>query len=416
MIERISKFLLEWGVAAESVPTVARLVGMVVVLLAAAISYGIGRLVVLKGARFLAGKTKVLWDDKLLRRKTLFWVIHAVPAMVVYRMAPMVLEGLEGWQTAVETGLTVYLLVVAMLALWAFVDAVGDVYRGFSVAKEVPIAGVLQLLKILLAFVTVILVVAELLDKPPGALLTGLGALTAVLMLVFKDAILGLAGGLQLSMNRMVARGDWIEMPKFGADGTVEEILLTTVKVRNWDKTITTIPTYALISDSFKNWRGMEKESEGRRIKRALFIDMWTVRLCTPEMVEGFRKIKFVQDYLAEKEAELAAWNEQHGIDDSVLVNGRRLTNVGTFRAYILSYLRNHPKVHQGMTLLVRQLAPTAHGLPIEIYCFSADKAWVAYEDVQADVFDHLIAVAPEFGLSVYQEPAGRDALGVAGG
>ena len=300
-----------------------------------------------------------------------------------------------------------------MLALWAFVDAVGDVYRGFSVAKEVPIAGVLQLLKILLAFVTVILVVAELLDKPPGALLTGLGALTAVLMLVFKDAILGLAGGLQLSMNRMVARGDWIEMPKFGADGTVEEILLTTVKVRNWDKTITTIPTYALISDSFKNWRGMEKESEGRRIKRALFIDMWTVRLCTPEMVEGFRKIKFLQDYLAEKEAELVAWNEQHGIDDSVLVNGRRLTNVGTFRAYILSYLRNHPKVHQGMTLLVRQLAPTAHGLPIEIYCFSADKAWVAYEDVQADVFDHLIAVAPEFGLSVYQEPAGRETLGV---
>ncbi len=241
-----------------------------------------------------------------------------------------------------------------------------------------------------------------------------MGVVASVLMLVFKDAILGFVAGIQLSANHMISRGDWIEMPKYGADGDVIDIALTTVKVQNWDKTITTIPTYALISDSFKNWRGMS-ESGGRRIKRSVMIDINTIRFCDDEMIERFAKTRYLADYIREKREELSAWNRKHHVDDGVAVNVRHLTNVGTFRAYILHYLRNHPKVNQEMTLLVRQLAPTANGLPIEIYCFSSDRAWANYEDIQADIFDHILAVAPEFGLRVFQLPSGSDLRSVVG-
>jgi miniconductance mechanosensitive channel len=227
-------------------------------------------------------------------------------------------------------------------------------------------------------------------------------------MLVFKDSILGLVGGIQLTANNMVHIGDWIEMPKYGADGDIIDISLMTVKVQNWDKTISTIPAYALISDSFKNWRGMS-ESGGRRIKRAVYIDMNSIKLCTSDMLEKFKKIHYISDYVAEKEKELAEFNESNGIDNSVPVNGRRLTNVGTFRAYVVGYLRNHPKVHNDMTFLVRHLEPCSKGLGIQIYVFCNDQVWANYEAIQADIFDHILAVIPEFELRVFQEPAGAD-------
>ena len=230
--------------------------------------------------------------------------------------------------------------------------------------------------------------------------------MTAVMMLIFKDSILGLVAGIQLSANRMVARGDWIEMPKFGADGEVLEVALTTVKVKNWDKTITTIPTYALISDSFKNWRGMS-QSGVRRIKRSINIDMSTVGFLSPEMLHKMKQINLLTDYIAKKEKEIEDWNQQNvSANITNQVNARALTNLGSLRAYIREYLHNHPKISSSETLLVRQLQPTEFGIPIEIYIFTTDNAWVKYEDIQSDIFDHLLAILPDFGLRAFQSPS----------
>jgi miniconductance mechanosensitive channel len=253
------------------------------------------------------------------------------------------------------------------------------------------------------------------LDKSPWVFLSGLGAMTAVVLLIFKDAILGLVAGIQLSANDMVRPGDWIEMSKYGADGDVMEVTLTTVKVRNWDKTITTIPTYALISDSFRNWRGMTM-SGGRRIKRSVWIDVNSIRFCSPEMIEKFERIALLKEYVRSKREELEKYNREQGVDDASPVNGRRMTNVGTFRAYLVQYLRHHPQVHQQLTLLVRQLQPTEKGLPIEVYVFSSDQRWVEYEAIQADIFDHILAVLPEFGLRPFQSPSGADIAGALSG
>ena len=245
-------------------------------------------------------------------------------------------------------------------------------------------------------------VISLVIGQSPGLLIGGLGAMTAVLMLIFKDPILGFMGGIQLSANQMVQRGDWIEMPKYGADGDVLEVALTTVKVQNFDKTITTVPTYALISESFKNWRGMS-ESGGRRIKRAINIDMSSIRFCDDAMLERLSKIHYMADYLTEKRREIETWTATHEGEPATSLHPRRLTNIGTFRAYIVAYLRHHPKIHPQLTFLVRQLAPTVHGLPLEVYVFSTDQNWINYEGIQSNIFDHLLAVVPEFDLRVYQ-------------
>jgi miniconductance mechanosensitive channel len=246
-------------------------------------------------------------------------------------------------------------------------------------------------------------------DKSPWVFLSGLGAMAAVLLLVFRDTILGLVASLQLTGNDMVHVGDWIEMPQYGADGDVIDVALHTVKVQNWDKTITTVPTHKLIAESFKNWRGMSA-SGGRRIKRALYVDKNSIRFLTDAELERFKQFALLKGYIATKEQELAEYNAGLDYVTDAGVNQRRLTNVGTFRAYIVNYLRHHPKIHhEGMTLLVRQLPPGPEGLPIEVYCFTTTTAWVEYEDIQADIFDHLLAVAYEFGLRLYQKPAGAD-------
>ena len=239
-------------------------------------------------------------------------------------------------------------------------------------------------------------------------LLTGLGASAAILMLVFKDSIMGFVSGIQLSANNMLKVGDWISMPKYGADGTVIEVTLNTVKVRNWDNTIITIPPYALVSDSFQNWQGM-RDSGGRRVKRSINIDMRTVRFCTPEMLAKYRKIRLLKEYIDKTEKVVEHYNKEHDIDNSILVNGRRQTNLGVFRAYLTNYLKSLPDVNKELTCMVRQLQPTEQGIPLELYFFSSVKDWVPYEGIQADVFDHVLAIIPEFGLSVFQNPTGED-------
>lgn len=360
-------------------------------------------------------RTKSEWDDALLRHRFFDHLARLAPAVVVYLLAPEALPVFPAFALFVGKIAVVYMVVTTILAVDSLLNAGQQVYHDLSVAKSMPITGFAQLIKILVYILGAILSISVLIERSPTALLTGLGAMSAVTMLVFKDAILGFVAGIQLSANRMVAAGDWIEVPSQGIDGDVLEVGLTTVKIRNFDKTITTLPTHALITGSFKNWRGMQ-ESGGRRIKRALRIDMNSVGFLDAEQLGRLRQIAILRDYLERKEGEVAAHNRDTRADEASPVNGRRLTNLGTFRAYIEAYLRNHPHISQDLTFLVRQLAPDDTGLPLEIYVFCTDKRWVAYEGIMADIFDHLLAALPEFGLRVFQSPTGRDlAEGIAG-
>lgn len=385
-----------------------RLVWLLVVLVSAWIANWIAKGVLMSLIRRAVKKTKTTWDNILMERGIFTRLSHLVPAIVIYSMAPIVFGGYDRAVSFMQVSAGIYMVGVGILVLNGLLDSIVEIYRTFEFARKMPIKSFLQVVKIVIYVFAAIVVISLILDKNPAKLLAGLGAMTAVLMLIFKDSILGLVGGIQLTANNMVHIGDWIEMSKYGADGDVIDISLTTVKVQNWDKTIATIPTYALITDSFRNWRGMS-ESGGRRIKRAIYIDMTSVKFCDEEMLAKFAKFQYISDYIQGKKDELAKWNTEEKVDDSQLVNGRRLTNLGTFRAYVAAYLRHHPKIHKDMTFLVRHLQPTSKGLPIQIYVFSNDQAWANYEAIQADIFDHIIAAIPQFELSVFQEPTGAD-------
>lgn len=342
------------------------------------------------------------WDDELQKHGFFRRGGHIIPALLIYLLSPLIITASPLLLNFLLKGAIVYSVVAAVSAGVALLNTVEDIYKTLNVANRVPITGFVQVGKLLLIVSAVLIVIANLLDKSPLILLSGLGAITAILLLLFKDTILGFVAGIQIAANRMVNTGDWIEMPEFGADGDVLEVGLTTVKVQNWDKTISTIPTYALVTNSMKNWRGMT-ESGGRRIKRSIYIDIHSIRFCDQQMLEEFQKIRFIKSYIETKKQELADFNHQQQIDTQDLLNSRRLTNIGTMRAYIQAYLKNHPKINQEMTLMVRQLAPTELGLPLEIYCFSADKNWVAFEAIQSDLFDHFLAILPVFKLRAYQ-------------
>ncbi len=302
----------------------------------------------------------------------------------------------------------VWILLFLLLTLFSLLDVLLTISAKSIIAEQVPLRGIFQSLKLIAAIIVCIMVVSLLMGKSPLVLITGLGAMTAVLMLVFKDPILGLVAGIQLSANNMLKINDWLEMPKYNADGAVIDIGLTTVKVRNWDNTITTIPTYALISDSFKNWRAMS-ESGGRRIKRSINIDCTSIHFMTGDHLQELRKAQLLTPYIDSKNREVSDYNAQLDCDISTLLNGRRLTNIGTFRIWLETWLKNHNDIHKGMTLMVRQLAPTPEGLPIEIYAFTNTAEWLKYENIQSDIFDYIFAIIPVFGLRVHQTPTGND-------
>ena len=408
MLEQLNQFIQQFGLGERAEVAVALAVISLLLVLLATAAFFVAKRLLLKVAAAVIKRTKTDWDDRLLRHRVFFWLAHLAPGIVLFLLAPIALQGAEQLIAGVRGAALIYMIVVGLLAFDSLLNAVLEIYSTFPVSKQVPLKSFVQVAKIVLYIAAIIVILATLLGKSPVFLLSGMGVLASVLMLVFKDPILGFVAGIQLSTNRMLSKGDWIEMPSYGADGDVIDIALTTVKVQNWDKTITTVPTHALISDSFKNWRGMS-ESGGRRIKRSVYIDMSTIRLCTREMIERYSKIQHIADYLETKQRELRDWNEKQGIDETNIVNGRRITNIGTFRAYLLAYLKNHPQINQEMTLLVRQLAPTPNGLPVEIYCFSGDQEWAAYEAIQADIFDHILAVLPEFDLRTFQNPSGSD-------
>ncbi len=301
-----------------------------------------------------------------------------------------------------------WILLFSVLVFFALLDVLLELSYRSRVMKELPLRGIFQGLKLTAVILAIVLAISIMVGKSPVILFSGLGAMTAVLLLVFKDPLMGLVAGIQLSANKMLSVGDWLEMNRYGADGAVIDINLTTVKVQNWDNTITTIPTYALISDSFKNWRGMQ-ESGGRRIMRSIHIDVSSVHFLSQEEIERLHKANLLTDYLAQRQNEIEAYNEQSDLDLSIPLNGRRLTNLGTFRAYLNNFIRNHPKIHHQMIMMVRQLEPTSDGIPIQIYAFTNTTGWVEYEAIQADIFDHVIAIVPEFGLRLHQTPTSYD-------
>jgi len=408
MMELVNSWLQNQGINEYLAYYLARCIAVTGMLLLSVIANFVARRYILTALSYIISKSSAKWDDMIVRQRTLARMTHLAPALVIYVLTPIALEGFDSAVDIIRNATLIYMIFILMLILDSLLNTAEHIYQNYRASKQIPIKGFVQVLKLAVYFLSAIFIISILLNKTPIYLLSGVGALAAVMMLVFRDSILGFVAGIQLAANKMVSVGDWIEMPKYGADGDVLEVALTTVKVQNWDKTITTIPTYALISESFKNWQGMT-ESGGRRIKRAINIDISTIRFCDEEMLERFAKIQYISEYIESKKVELADFNQATNVDNASLANGRRMTNFGTFRAYVQAYLRNHPKVHQQMTFLVRQLRPTEHGVPIEIYVFSNDQNWANYEAIQADIFDHVLAVVAEFDLRVFQNPTGAD-------
>lgn len=362
----------------------------------------------LRGLKYLSEKTKSSWDDELLKTNLFDRLAHIAPALVIYIAVPAIYSDFPMIMSSVHSLCKAYILLIGILVLDSALMVLEPLLQQSFLGKNIAFRSYIQLAKLIIYIVGAIGILSILMNKSPVVFFSGLGALTAVLMLVFKDTILGFVASIQLSANKMVMVGDWIEMPEFGADGDVIEVGLTSVKVQNWDKTISTVPTHNLVSHSFKNWRGMAR-SGGRRIKRSITIDMNTVKFCTEEMIKKFKKIHFLFQYIQDKDIEIKTFNKENDIDTSQSGNGRQLTNLGMFRAYLREYLKHHPKIHQNMTFLVRHKQPTEKGLPIELYVFSNDQNWVNYEGIQADIFDHILAILPEFELAAFQLATGHD-------
>ncbi len=390
-METINNGLMTWlqqlGVAEGSLLTVQRIVVIAAILLIAYVLDMICRKVVMPGVRKVTAKTQITWDDYLLNDDVLNNVCHLIPPVVVYALIPFAFAHEPALLEFILKICWIYITVVGMKLVCAFLTSLYTISSEHEKLKNHSMKGFYQMIKLIVICIGSIIIISTLIDKDPIAILTGLGAGTAILMLVFQDTIKGLVAGVQLTANDMLRPGDWITMPKYGADGDVIEVTLTTVKVRNWDKTITTVPPYALVNDSFQNWRGMF-DMGGRRVKRSINIDMNTVRFCTEEELAEFKQ---------------QPWME--GFEDT----GKEEVNLYIFRHYVMYYLKHHPKVHQELIMTVRQLQPTAQGMPIELYFFSANTAWVKYEALQAEVFDHVLATLHRFDLKVFQSPTGLD-------
>lgn len=398
------EWLASSGVGGTLAYYVANAIAVVFIILVSYTASLISKGVIMKTLVYYVENNRFKWDNILLKKRVFARLLRFVPAIVIYAFAGVFPQ----YHSVIQRFTLAYMVFLGMLTIAALLDAIEEIYQTYEVSKVKPITSILQVIKIFIYIIGAIWLVATVINRSPLILLSGIGALTAVLTLVFKDSLLGFVAGIQLAANDMVRIGDWIEMPKYGADGDVINISLNTVKVQNWDRTITTIPTYALISDSFKNWRGMQNAG-GRRIKRCIYIDTASVKFCTSEMLEKYKKIQFITEYIQAKEQEIERYNKENRVDPSHLVNGRRLTNIGTFRAYLQEYLKHHPGIHSGMTQMVRHLPPGEYGLPIEIYAFTNDTAWVKYESIQADIFDHIMAAVPHFDLRIFQNPTGHD-------
>lgn len=368
--------------------------------------FKVGRFRLVKGLTFIAEKFSKVWGKSLVDQKVADRLVNIIP-VIFFMFSVELIQGLPDFINVAITRICLsVVLIFSLRAVTKFFDNLNTAYSELEVSNNRPIKGFIQVFLILVHLLVIILIISILIDKSPWIFVSGLGAMTAVLLLVFRDTLLSLVAGLQLTANNYVQVGDWIELPQFSANGPVIDIALHAVRVENWDKTITVIPTHKFLEHSFLNWRNME-ESGGRRIQRSLYIDVNSIKFLTNEEAKSFKRFDLLKDYLEHKMAELEE-QKVEGIE-----NSRRLTNIGTFRAYLSGYLRKNPHIRQDMTFMVRQLAPTPEGVPLEVYVFVNDTRWAKYEAIQSDIFDHVLAITPEFGLKVYQKPAGSDLLGL---
>lgn len=372
----------------------------------------VARPLVLRFIKVLVDRTPVQWDGVIFEQKVphrLSLIIPLLALRIGLNWVPDLAPAVEDF---IERLIGSGFILVGALTISAMLNALHALYRRLPMATKRPIKSYVQLVQIALYMVAGVFIVALLAGRSPWFFVSGIGAMMAIIMLIFRDTILSLVASVQLTSNDLIRVGDWIEMPQFGADGDVLDIALNTVSVVNWDKTITVIPTHKFLEHSFKNWRNMYVT--GRQIKRSIHINTSSIRFLTDEEIEKFRKFVLLEDYIDRKVAELNEFNARYGDDPELIINQRRLTNMGTFRAYVTAYLRNHPGIKQDITFLVRQLAPTPEGLPLQIYVYTTDTRWTVYEGIQADIFDHLFAIIPEFGLRAYQRPSGSDFVAAA--
>jgi len=403
----MQNFLTDRGLGLEMTNYALLGVGSIILLVACLIGNFVTRKFIIQGIQKFIKNSKNDWDDIFLENKVFNSLSTLVPLILIQYLSVPILSNFTSLIPFVHIAVKVSLVFVITSVLIKALKAFEEVSTRLPSFKDKPIMSYVQLANIMIYVVSAILIFATLLDRDPFALLGALGALTAVLMLVFKDTILGLVASIQISSHDMVRVGDWVSMPKYGTDGDVLEITLNTVKIQNWDKTISTIPTYAFISDSFKNWRGMT-DSKGRRIKRSLNIDMTSIKFCSDEEIANYKNVEMLKDYIESIQSEIAIHNDSNSHDKSSLLNGRNLTNIGLFREYAYQYLMANENLRKDLTLMVRQLEPTENGLPIEVYCFSNNINWVAYEKIQADIFDHLLSSISNFDLEIFQNPTGK--------
>jgi len=397
---------LDLGWSQGLVKVISYGVALVTIGLLAFIVYKFTRRYVMKLISKLVKRSKNSFDDLLQEKKVFSGLAFIAPAIVLHLFS----DSFGNFEHFVQNIIYGFVIITIVLTLFRGIDVMVQVYNQYTFSKGRPIKGVMQIVKIIIGcFGAGIVVVVFVGDATASVFLGSIGGLSAVIMLIFRDSILGFVAGIQLSTGQLLSIGDWLEMPKYGADGEVVDISLTKITVRNWDKTYTSVPAHKFLDDSFKNWEGMTK-SGGRRIKRSVLIDIGTIGFLTEDQIKDLSKIDLIKDYISQKTIELAAYNTERNVDQQVLANGRRLTNIGTLRAYIQAYLDDNPNIYsEGFTLMVRQLQATETGVPLEIYCFSKDIAWVNFEVIQADIFDHILAVIPMFGLRVYQQPSGHD-------
>ncbi|MFT4522512.1 MAG: miniconductance mechanosensitive channel [Bacteroidia bacterium] len=356
----------------------------------------------------LTAKTETVWDDIIFNKRVVKSLATLIPAIILYQSLPILFKDSSGVLPIILTATDAIIVLVSVWILASFFTSINEILSEKDQYRDKPIGSLTQLAKILIYSVGAVLIISSVISRSPIYLLSGLGAIAAVLLLVFKDSILGFVASIQLSANNMVQVGDWVTVPNYGADGDVLEINLTTIKVQNFDLTITTIPTYAFISDSFTNWRGMQN-STGRRIKRSISIKKDSIRFCDDALLDKFQKIKLISEYVIQRKEEIKAYNATHKIDTSILVNGRNMTNIGVFKVYIEKYLEVNPNINKEMMIMVRQLPPTEVGQPLEVYAFSMNKEWKIYENNMSDIFDHLLAVVPYFDLQIFESPSGSD-------
>ena len=384
----IAQQLSDMGIDKENISWSTRLTLIALILLISYIITKLFRHLVIPAVHKITSRTKATWDDYLFNERMMTSFCRMIPPIMFYLLLPFVFNNIPQVLDILLKGCLIYLVITTLMLVNSFLNSLYEISNEHETLRNRPLKGIYQMINLVAIGIGIILIISILIDQNAATILAGLGASAAVLMLSFKDSILGLVAGVQLSANDMLRPGDWITMPKYGADGDVLEVSLTTVKVRNFDKTITTIPPYALVSDSFQNWRGM-RETGGRRIKRSIFIDMTTVHFCSDK-----EKIMFAS----------RGW-----IDEAQAKPETQVVNLYVFRSYLQNYLREHPRTHKELMIMVRQMQPTSEGLPLEIYCFSNTTVWPEYEQIQGEIFDHILAVIPEFGLRIFQRPSGND-------